>query len=36
MSDGANKGILLSFVDLVCAGVCVRGWGGVCWLEERQ
>lgn len=23
MSDGANKGILLSFVDLVCAGVCV-------------
>ena len=30
MSDGANKGSFLSFVDLVCASVCVLELVCVC------
>lgn len=38
MSDGANKGSFLSFVDLVCADMCVyvQRWGDVFWVKERQ
>ena len=36
MSDGANKGSFLSFVDLVCADMCVLAEVRRCVLGEGK